>query len=245
MVTPTAIALALVIGGVMGLLGGGGSILAVPAFTFVLGLSPKQAVVTSLGVVGIAATVGAVRGLMRGLVPPVLALTVGSAATIGSFGGSIVGARLSDQAQLRILTMVMMAAAALIARPPDRAARRVDPPSPWLLLAIGLSIGALTGVAGVGGGFLIVPALVVAAGLNMQEAAGVSMVVIALAAASALTGYVTGPAFEWPLIVPLAAVAAAATLAGARLAARLPQRILQRAFAVCLVIIGSWVWVRA
>jgi uncharacterized protein len=243
--TPMALALAVVIGGVIGLLGGGGSILAVPAFTFVLGLSPKQAVVTSLAVVGFAAAVGAVRGMVRGVVPPALALTVGGSAMVGSYGGSLAGTRLSDHTQLQVLAIVMVAAAITIWRQPDTAIVRVDHPSPWLLAAIGLSTGVLTGIAGIGGGFLIVPALVVAAGMTMQRAAAASMVVIALAAMAALAGYFTSATFDWALIVPLAAIAAAATLAGARLASGLPQRMLQRAFAVSLVIIGSWVWVRA
>lgn len=98
--TLEAIVLAIVIGAVMGLLGGGGSILAVPAFTFLLGLPPKEAVATSLAVVGLAAAAGAVRGLIRGVVPAPLALTVGGSAIVGSFGGSLAGSRLSDHAQL-------------------------------------------------------------------------------------------------------------------------------------------------
>ena len=242
--TPAAIAIAIVIGAVMGLLGGGGSIVAVPAFAFVLGLPPKQAVVTSLAVVGFAAAAGAVRGLVRGVVPRTLAFVVGGSAIAGAFAGGFVGAHLSDQVQLRILAVVMLAAAIVIATRPIRMQRHVEPPT-WLVAAIGLSTGALTGIAGVGGGFLIVPALVVAAGFSMQEAAGASMVVIALAAFSALGGYFSSATFDWPFIVPLAAIAAAATLAGAKVASRLPQPMLQRAFAVALVIIASWMWVRA
>ena len=243
--TPEAIILAVCIGGVMGLLGGGGSIVAVPAFTYVLGMAPKQAVVISLVVVGFAAAVGAARALARDVVPAALAFTVGGSAIIGSLGGSMVGASISDQLQLRILAVVMLAATVVIWRQPRTAAVRVDHPSPWLLGAIGLSTGVLTGIAGVGGGFLIVPALVAGAGLTMQQAAATSMVVIALAAISALAGYFSSAIFEWAFIMPLAAVAAVATLAGARLASGVPQRALQRTFAVGLVIVASWVWVRA
>lgn len=139
----------------------------------------------------------------------------------------------------------MLSAAIAIWHQREAPVARIDQPSPWLLAAIGLATGLLTGIAGVGGGFLIVPALVVAAGLTMQQSAAASMLVIALAAFSALAGYVAGVTFAWSFILPLAAIAAAATLAGARLAAGLPQRVLQRAFAVSLVVIGSWVWVRA
>jgi uncharacterized membrane protein YfcA len=241
--TLDGVVLAILIGGVMGLLGGGGSILAVPAFTFVLGLSPKQAVVTSLVVVGFAAAVGAVRGFIRGVVPPALAFVVGASAVIGAVAGSAIGTRISDERQLQILAITMVAAAVVILREPR--ASSVDHAPPMRLAAIGFSTGILTGIAGVGGGFLIVPALVAAAGMTMQQAAAASMFVIAVAAISALAGYSAGVSIDWPLIVPLAAAAATATLAGAQLAARVPQRLLQRAFAVSLVVIGSWVWVRA
>lgn len=229
----------------MGLLGGGGSILAVPAFTFVLGLPPKQAVAASLVVVGVAAASGAVRGLIRRVIPPGLSLVVGGSAMVGSIAGSLIGTTLTDHTQLRILAIVMVAAAAVIWRQREQAAAPMARPSRWLLAGIGLATGLLTGIAGVGGGFLIVPALVVAAGLTMQQAAAASMFVIAVAAASALSGYVASVGLEWSVLMPLAAVASAATLAGARMASRLPQLALQRAFAVSLVVIGSWMWARA
>lgn len=229
----------------MGLLGGGGSILAVPAFTFVLGLPPKQAVAASLVVVGVAAASGAARGLIRRTVPAALSLVVGGAAMVGSVGGSLVGTTLTDHTQLRILAVVMVAAATVIWRQRERPVARVEQPSPWLLAGIGLATGILTGIAGVGGGFLIVPALVVAAGLTMQQAAAASMFVIAVAAVSALAGYFTSVRLEWSILMPLAVVASAATLAGAQMASRLPQLALQRAFAICLVVIGAWMWGRA
>jgi uncharacterized membrane protein YfcA len=243
--TLEALILAGVIGGVMGLLGGGGSILAVPAFTFTLGLSPKQAVVTSLVVVGFAAAVGAARGFVRGVIPPALALIVGGSAMIGSVGGSLVGAQISDHRQLQILAVVMLLSAIIVVRQPSAQAVTVGRTSPLLLAAIGLATGMLTGVVGVGGGFLIVPALVVGARLTMQQAAATSMAVITAAAIAALGGYLASVPLNWAFIMPLAATAAAATLAGARLASRLPQRALQRAFAISLAVIGSWVWVRA
>ena len=158
--TVTGLALAVLIGGVMGLLGAGGSILAVPAFTFILGLPAKEAVVTSLVVVGFAAGVGAVRGFARGIVPPALAFIVGASAMIGSAGGSFVGTRISDERQLQILAVVMLAAAIMILRQPGRATVAAGHASPLVLAAIGFSTGMLTGIVGVGGGFLITPLLI-------------------------------------------------------------------------------------
>ena len=242
--TFTAVALALAIGLAMGLLGGGGSIIAVPAFTFLLHFPPKDAVVTSLAVVGLAATAGAIGGLVRGVVPVAVALTVGLSATLGAYAGAVAGARISDRAQLAILAAVIFVAAIALWREPGGAVARVPHPSKSLLAGLGISIGALTGLVGVGGGFLIVPALAIGAGLPMQQAAAASLLVIAFAAFSGLAGYLGHATAAWGFIVPFAAIAAAGTVAGGIIALRLPQRRLQQAFAVSLVLLGSYVLVQ-
>jgi uncharacterized membrane protein YfcA len=243
-VTFTAVVLALAIGLAMGVLGGGGSIIAVPAFTFLLHLPAKDAVVTSLAVVGLAATVGAVSGLLRGVVPIAVALTVGLSATLGAYAGAMVGARISDHVQLAILAAVMFVAAIALWREQGGTVTRGSHASKGLLAGLGLSIGALTGLVGVGGGFLIVPALAIGAGLPMQQAAAASLLVIALAAFAGLAGYLGHATPAWGFIVPFAAIAAAGTLAGAAIALRLPQRRLQQAFAVSLFVLGSYVLVQ-
>lgn len=242
--TVTAVALALAIGLAMGILGGGGSIIAVPAFTFLLHLPPKDAIVASLAVVGLAATAGAIGGLARGVVPIAVSLTVGLSATIGAYAGAVAGARLSDHAQLAILAAVMFAAAVALWREPGGPVARVAHASTGLLAVLGVSVGALTGLVGVGGGFLIVPALAIGAGLPMQQAAAASLFVIALAALSGLAGYLGHATLAWGFILPFAAIAAAGTLAGGTIALRLPQRRLQQAFAVSLVVLGSYVLVQ-
>ena len=250
--TPAAAALALAIGIAMGLLGGGGSLVAVPAFTFFLHLPPKDAIVTSLAVVGLAAAAGAVGGFVRRVVPVRVALIVGASATVGALAGSAAGARISDRLQLGILAGVMFIAAFALLRQLDGAGglphRRLRARGTGAfvrtLTLLGLSIGALTGLVGVGGGFLIVPALVIGAGLTMGQAAAASLFVIALAAFSALAGYLSTATPAWSFVLPLAAIAAAGTIAGGIVAYRLPQRRLQQAFAIALVILGSFVLVR-
>jgi hypothetical protein len=243
-VTFTAVALALAIGLAMGILGGGGSIIAVPAFTFLLHLPPKDAVVTSLAVVGLAATAGAISGFVRGVVPIAVALTVGLSAMLGAYAGAVAGARISDQVQLAILAAVMFVAAIALWRDQRKAPARVLLASKGRLAVLGLAVGGLTGLVGVGGGFLVVPALAIGAGLPMQQAAAASLFVIALAAFSGLAGYLGHATLEWAFILPFAAIAAAGTLAGATIAVRLPQRRLQQAFAVSLVLLGSYVLVQ-
>lgn len=242
--TLTALALAIGIGFAMGLLGGGGSIVAVPVLTFLLDFSPKDAVATSLAVVGFAAAVGAAGSYVRGVLPMRIAITVAIAATVGAAAGGAAGARLADETQLIILAIVMLAAAAAMLRPPPLAppdaARRVP-----FLMALGLAIGVLTGLVGVGGGFLIVPALVVGAGLPMPKAAAASLFVIMLSAMSALPSYLGRTSLSWSFIVPFAIAAGAAVVVGSIVAQRLPQRLLQQAFAAALVVLASYVLIQA
>ncbi len=243
--TLTAAALAIGIGLVMGMLGGGGSILAVPALTLMLHFTPKEAIVISLSMVAVAATVGAVGSFIRGTLPLAAGLIVGLAATAGALLGGFVGAQLADATQLRMLGVVMLVAATLMFWRPvtdvSPAARRSVP----VLLALGFPLGILTGLIGVGGGFLIVPALVIVARLPMREAIGASLVVMAMAATSGLAGYLGQTPLALSFIGPFAVVAAIGTLAGGMIAHRLPQRRLQQAFATTLVVLGSYVLIRS
>lgn len=243
--TVTAVALALAIGLGMGLLGGGGSIVAVPALTFLLHFPPKDAVVTSLAVIGTAAAAGAAGGLRRGVLPWTVALTVGLSATVGAFAGGTAGARLSDQTQFTILAAVMLVAA--LAMWPRRAIDQARPARLGvpLLVLLGTGIGVLTGLVGIGGGFLIVPALVIGARLPMRQATATSLFVITLAAFAAIPSYLGRVTLTWSFIVPFAAIAAAGTIAGGALAQHVPQRRLQQAFAALLVVLGSYMLTKA
>jgi uncharacterized membrane protein YfcA len=243
--TPGAFGLAIGIGLVMGMLGGGGSILAVPALTLLLHFAPKEAIVISLAVVAIAATAGAIGSFVRGTLPLAAGLIVGLAAMAGALLGGFAGAQLADATQLRILGVVMLIAATLMFSRPVTEASPAPRGSVPILLALGFPLGILTGLIGVGGGFLIVPALVIAARLRMREATGASLVVMAMAAASGLAGYVGRTPLAWSFIGPFAFVAAAGAVAGGMVAHRLPQRRLQQAFAATLVVLGSYVLIRS
>jgi uncharacterized membrane protein YfcA len=243
--TPLAALLATVIGLVLGLLGGGGSILAVPALTLVLHFTPKEAVVISLSMVAVAAFAGAVGAFVRGTLPLATGLTVGLAATGGAVIGGYAGARLADATQLRMLGTVMLVAAALMWRRPVLHTAPAQTRPIAVMLLLGFPLGMLTGLIGVGGGFLIVPALVIVARLPMREAAGASLVVITMAAASGLTGYLGNTPLAPSFIIPFALLAAAGTLAGGAIAHRLPQHRLQQVFAATLVVLGSYVLIRS
>lgn len=241
--TPLAAVLALVIGLTLGLLGGGGSILTVPVFVYALGLEPKRAIAMSLPVVGGAALVGAVQHWRKGNVVLRTALPFGAAAMLGAFLGARLAGGLNGHIQLALFAVVMLGAAVSMLR----SAKRSEPVTPraapsWpALLAIGVGVGSVTGLAGAGGGFLIVPALVVLGGLSMAHAVGTSLLVIAMNTLSGFLGYQGSVDVDWSLVVWFGGVTAVGILAGSALVSHVPQRALKIAFAVLLLLIGSWI----
>jgi uncharacterized membrane protein YfcA len=242
--TITAVILALGLGFGMGILGGGGSIVAVPALTFAMHFAPKDAVAISLAVVGLAAAAGAAGSYLRGVLPIGMAITVGLSAMAGAVAGAAIGAGLADRVQLSILAIVMIAAAIAMWRPAAIVPRITRHGLPFLV-AIGGSIGVLTGLVGVGGGFLIVPALVIGAGVPLPKAVATSLFVIMLSTVAALPNYAGHTTLNWSFIAPFALVASLAAIAGGIVAHRLPQRRLQQAFAVTLGILATYVLVKA
>ncbi|MHB1297615.1 MAG: sulfite exporter TauE/SafE family protein [Gemmatimonadaceae bacterium] len=238
--TLLATVLAFVIGITLGLLGGGGSILTVPVFVYVMGYDPKVAIAMSLPVVGGAALVGAVRHWHMGHVDLRMAVPFGAAAMIAAYAGARVARFVSGEVQLIVLAVVMAAAAISMFRrgaPTPSAA-----PAPGFragLLGIAATVGVLTGIVGVGGGFLIVPALVVLGGVSMSAAVGTSLLVISMNTLSGFLGYQGTVDIPWGVVVPFGALAAAGIFAGAALIRFVDQRTLKRAFAVLLLLIAS------
>lgn len=233
---------AALIGLALGTLGGGGSILTVPVFVYVLGFDPKLAIAMSLPVVGAAALVGVVSHWRAGNVRLQTAALFGSVAMVGSYTGARASVLLSGRLQLLILGTVMLAAAASMLRSAMRDGSAVPAveshPHPAVMLAVGFGVGVLTGVIGIGGGFLIVPALVVLGRVPMKAAVGTSLLVIAMNSLSGYLGHHGLEVVPWDFVVRFTAVAVAGILAGTALVRHISTRQLKRAFAVLLVVIG-------
>ena len=242
---------ALAIGLALGFLGSGGSILAVPVLIYLLHQEEKVAIAGSLAVVGAVAAAGAVDAARRGAVAWRAVALFGGAGFVGSAIGALLGARSSGATQLTLFGLVLLAAAAAMAF--RRAPQPLDvlTPSPHRrsagkMLLDGLLVGALTGYVGVGGGFLIVPALTLLGGLPMFLATGTSLVVIA---ANAGSGFVWNLALhpdlatrlDWPVLAGIALVGMIGSLAGRRLARRFDDRALRRAFAAALVLLAAYI----
>jgi uncharacterized protein len=220
--------------------GGGGSILTVPVFVYVLGFDPKLAIAISYPIVGVTSLVGAIGHWRAGNVKLSSALLFGVVAMAGAFAGARASGLLDGRTQLAILGFVMAAAATMMLRSAARESPEVlvpRAPSPALYL-IAFSVGILTGTIGVGGGFLIVPALVVFGRMPMREAVGTSLLVIAMNCASGYAGHREAHQMPWLYVISFSAVAVVGILTGTRLARYVPQRALKKGFAGLLLVIA-------
>jgi uncharacterized membrane protein YfcA len=233
------LALGLVIGVLVGLLGGGGSILAVPALVYAAGLSLPQAIATSLLVVGITAAVALLPRLRSGQVAWRIAILFGAAGAVTAFAGAAVNRLLSDDVVLALFAALMFGAGIrmLQERPTAGAACAVDGGTVnWRrclprTLAGGLVVGFLTGLLGVGGGFLIIPVLVLVLGLPMTTAIGTSLVIVALNSAAGFAAHAGGTTLDVPVTVAFTAAAVAAAPVAGRLGTRTDTARLRRWFA--------------
>lgn len=235
----------LIVGLSLGLLGGGGSILAVPVLVHALGIPASTAVPMSLPVVGIAALVGALGRWRQGhlsLRPVALFAAVTMAA---AYLSARLGAAIDDRTRLVLFTTVMILAAAAMwwraSRPPAAAPGGGEPAgSPLLLLPAGVVVGTLTGLVGVGGGFLIVPMLVGVLAMPLPVATATSLAVIALNTATAGVGWIGRVSLDPVLVAMVTAAALLGMVIGTRLAPRIAARHLTKAFAVLLMLVAAF-----
>lgn len=253
-----ALALGLLVGLVIGALGGGGSVLTVPLLVFVLGLSAQEATGASLVIVGITSLLASLAHARSGHVRWRTALLLAASGV----PASLLGTRLNrgvdqDVLLLSFAALLLVAATGMLLRaghhtkpgtgtapvPPGWPAGRLLAALPLLLA--GLAIGFLTGFLGVGGGFLVVPVLVLALHVEMTAAVGTSLLVIALNCAVALAARAGQDELDPAVVVPFTAAAVLASLAGKRVAERLPAEALTRAFAALLLLVAGYVGVRA
>lgn len=231
---------ALVIGLSLGLLGAGGSILTVPVLVYLLGQPEKVAIAGSLAIVGMIAAATAVPWLRAGLVHWRSVLWFGVPGTLGTVAGAWASVLVSGRVQLIVFALVMLLAAWSMLRPARAMAPDGGERAAWKIVADGLAVGALTGFVGVGGGFLIVPALVLLGRLDMHRAVATSLVIIAMKSLAGFAKYLSvlqagGLAVDWGVIALFTAVGILGGLAGQRFGRALPQATLKRGFGIMLV----------
>ncbi len=238
------LAFALLIGVALGMLGGGGSILTVPVLTYVSGLDAKTAIAASLPIVALSSAFGALGHWRSGNVHARIAVTFGAFAMLGGFAGARAAQWISGQTQMLLFATVMLLAAVSMLRTrkgealSDGEVARVAISE---LAPIGLSVGVLTGLVGVGGGFLIVPALVKLARIPMRVAVGTSLTVIAMNATAGTIGYIGQVSWPFALLIPFIGFALVGVAIGTSSAQRVPQSVLRQSFGVLLLLVGSFV----
>ena len=264
-----ALLLGVLIGISLGALGGGGSILTVPALVYVLGDSARSATTASLVIVGVTALVGALGHARAHHVRWTSGIVFGSVGIATSFVGTALNRRVDPNVLLLCFAALMLVAAVAMLRrslvptpddedgAPDGGSAAVAVRAPTSVrtqltaavtlkvVAAGLTVGLLAGFLGVGGGFIVVPALVLALNLPMPVAVGTSLLVIAINSAAALVARAGNDSFHWAVIVPFTIAAIGGSLAGKEVAGRVSSTTLTRAFAGLLVLVGAYVAVRS
>lgn len=258
------IPLGLLIGIALGALGGGGSILAVPALVHVLGQDPVTATTSSLIIVGITSLLSLPAHHRAQRVRFGKGTTFGLLGTAGSFAGSAASRAVPGEVLMTVFAVLMLVVAVLMLRrsrdgsPEGGDAGPSEPvltlrpltcacPRLLKLVVAATLVGLLTGFLGVGGGFVLVPALVLVLGFTMPVAVGTSLLVIAINSATALAARTQQGVgdLDWPLILGFAAVAVLGSLIGSRIADRLPAGRLSQAFAVLVLAIAAFTAVQS
>lgn len=239
------------VGLALGLLGGGGSILAVPVLVHLFDIPISTAVPMSLPVVGIAAAVGAATRWRRGELRIRTAAIFAALAMVTAFWAARLGAGIDDRSRTVLLAATMLIAAAAMwlrsrKREHDAGTPVADrqPARPIVLVPAALVVGTLTGIVGVGGGFLIVPALTGVLGFPIAEATATSLAVIALNTAAAGAGFVGRVSLDPRLTAVVTAAALLGMAIGTHAAPRIAPRTLARGFAMMLVVVGVFMLVR-
>lgn len=245
------LALSLLIGLLLGLLGGGGSILTVPMLVYVMHTEPKTAIATSFVVVGISSLIAIIQHARKKHVCWKSGVFFGLSGMTGAFGGGRMAAYFSSDLLMALFGLVTLVTGIAMLRvrkqDTDRQAVReriafCPTKVPYLrLLFDGVLVGALTGLVGVGGGFLIVPALTLLVKLPMPAAVGTSLLVIAMNATAGFAGYINHASIDVPLTAIVTGGAIAGSVLGGWLSTRTRATVLRRLFGLFVLVIAGYV----
>lgn len=253
---------AVLIGLSLGLIGGGGSILTVPVLVYLFGLDAVLATSYSLFIVGSTSLIGAYRNYRKGLVNIKTALLFGlsSITTVFITRKLIVPAIPDVIATVKgfaitrsLLTMVLFAILMLLASTSMirsgtslsvAADKEVSGPKIFVLLMYGIGIGLVTGLLGAGGGFLLIPALVLLLGMPMKEAIGTSLLIIALNSLIGFMGDIGHVAIQWSLLLSVSAIAIAGILVGGWLSKAIPGYKLKKGFGWFVLVMGVYILIK-
>lgn len=243
---------ALLIGITLGLLGSGGSAITVPILVYLVGHGAKESIAESMAIVGLISITAAIPYASAGQIDWRSVFYFGLPGMLGTFGGAWLGGLASETLQLMVFGSVLFAAAYTMLRRTRQSGQSeefdqsVSCAPVWQIMLEGVLVGCLTGFVGVGGGFLIVPALVILGKLPMRLAIGTSLVIIVI---NAVVGFVKYEHYllthettvNWQTIIVFTVMGMIGSVIGRKINARLNQGVLKTVFAGFLVLLGSFV----
>jgi uncharacterized membrane protein YfcA len=237
---------AVFIGISLGLLGSGGSILTVPVLIYLVGQDPKVAFASSLAIVGLISVVSAIGYARKGGVDWRSVLWFGFPGMLGAYIFAHFAEYMASWVQLLIFAALLLVAATLMLRPLKLESDVRAPRAFWKIAVDGLLVGGVTGLVGVGGGFLIIPALVLLGGLSMTLAVGTSLVIITMKSASGFVEYyhvleTLSLSLDWQIILIFALLGIIGGQIGTKLNHILPQELVRKLFAFFLIIMGTFI----
>lgn len=237
--TLISILAAIGVGFSLGLLGGGGSILTVPILVYLLDFPPKVAIPVSLFIVGLGALFGALRHHFKSNVQLKAAGAFVPAAMLGAWLGAKVSAFIAPTLQMVIFGVLTVLAAIAMLRPKDKKIKSAS--NIYILLSSAFGVGLLTGIVGVGGGFMIVPVLVYFANMSMIHAVGTSLLIIAFNSFAGFVGYLGMVEIPWSFSLIFAGVVIVGILLGIKASDHIDNTKLKQVFAGMLIVIGVFI----
>ncbi|MCW1926041.1 sulfite exporter TauE/SafE family protein [Luteolibacter arcticus] len=229
---------AALIGLSLGLTGAGGSVITLPVLVYLAGVPPREAVGLSLLVVGAAAAAGAVQCWRAGDLHARAASMFALSGMAGAWFGAKFTRLVAPEFLMVVFAVLMLAVAARMLFSRDEDATLPPECRPWRCLGIGGGTGIMTGFLGVGGGFLLVPALIKFARLPLRMATGTSLAVIAFNSAAGFAAHLDGPV-DWKLAGLFSGLAVAGSVAGNAASGMLPVKRLRQGFAVTVLLAGA------
>lgn len=257
MLVVLAAALAVFIGVAVGLLGGGGSILTTPLLIYVLGFEPKQAIAASLFVVAITSLFGLIFHARAKRVRWKTGLIFGAASMVGAFAGGQVGSQLPGAVLLTAFAVMMAVTAIAMVRGRKKVAAKVHKGLPlFRILLDGAVVGFVTGLVGAGGGFLVVPALVLLGGLPMQAAVGTSLLVVMMKSFAGFFGYIVtfgGGSFvswnpdveiPWTVTLMVTGMAVLGSFIGAAFSGKIHPDRLRKGFGWFVLVMAAFILIQ-
>jgi len=240
----------------LGILGSGGSIITLPALVYLLDVAPKPAIAMSLGIVGLTASIATVHHFIKGNVNVPVALVFSIFGAMGTYGGARLGVLMPETLQLGLFAVIMYLAAYQMLKnaPAVAVPARVQSDGTTSsgnetlsgrrlghIAGHGIVVGMLTGMVGVGGGFLIVPSLVLLSNIPMKQAIGTSLAIIAVKSFAGFAGYAGSIAIDYTLMATFVAVAITGGVAGGYLCQYISARLLKKSFAVFLMVVATYI----